>query len=351
MHNQETQIYKWKDHIRKRPAMYIGDLRLTGFKQMLEYLFEEILDGSLESPIFEINFFRDNRITIKITNVDTKKILLRLEDLKTKDDRISSLGLGVFITLSSDISIAINRPPTLVVLHGQKGDFETAATTSQEEEENIIIGYTADKEIFKDFKLVYELVNSFLCQFAFLNPNLKIISTDKTTEELQRNIFHYPTGVFKQLDYFVSQQPYGASCLRVDIEANIGKYSYRIGISYSNVWLDKSVIKTYAGNIETYLGGSFNDGILEGLVLSIKNIAHKENIDIQINRKLVKEQLIVIAAVKGENFNFEGSVKRKLGMPKLKKEVRQLVCEQMTNYFESNLKAKENILQKFKRWE
>lgn len=351
MPNKDTKIYKWKENIRKRPAMYIGDLRLTGFKQMLEYLLEEILDSCLENPIFEIVFFRENRITIQITNADNQKILLRFGDLQTTDDQISSLGLGVFITLSSDISIAVNEPPTLIVLHGQKGDFEIVVKTSEEEEKNITIGYTADKETFKDFELVYEQVNSFLQQFAFLNPNLKIISTDKTTEELQRNIFHYPTGVFKQLDYLLSQQLYGIPSLRVDIEAHSEKYSYKIGISYSNIWLDKSFIKTYAGNIETYLGGSLNDGILEGLILSIREFARKENVDIVINRKLVKEQLVVIAAVKGQDFNFEGSVKRKLGMPTLKKEVRQIVSEQMTNYFEANPKAKENILYKFKRLE
>jgi DNA gyrase/topoisomerase IV subunit B len=351
MQNQETKIYKWKEHIRKRPGMYIGDLRLTGFKQMLEYLFEEILKDCFENPIFEIAFFQDNKITIKIINADTKKFLLRLDELQTTDDRISGLGLGVFITLSSDISIEIHDLPTLVVLFGQKGDFEIAATTSSEEQKCIIISYTADKEIFKDFELVYEQVNSFLCQFTFLNPNLKIISIDKTTDEFQRNVFYYPTGVFKQLDYFISQQPYGIPSLRVDIEANIEEYSYRIGISYSNIWLDKSVIKTYAGNIETYFGGSLNNGILEGLILSIRKIAQKENVDIVINRKLVKEQLIIIAAVRGEEFNFEGSMKRRLGMPKLQKDVRQLVCGQMTSYFDLNPKAAEAILHKFKRWE
>lgn len=331
--------------------MYIGDLRLTGFKQMLEYLFEEILKDCLENPIFEIVFFQDTKITIKIFNADTKKFLFRIDELQATDDRISSLGLGVFITLSSDISIAVHDLPTSVILFGQKGDFKIATTTSSEEEKSITISYTADKEIFRDFELVYEQVNSFLRQFAFLNPNLKIISIDKTTDEFQRNIFFYPTGVFKQLDYFISQQPYGIPTLRVDIEANIEKYSYRIGISYSNIWLDKSVIKTYAGNIETYFGGSLNNGILEGLILSIKKIAQKENADIVINRKLVKEQLIIIAAVRGEDFNFEGSVKRKLGMPKLQKDVRQLVFEQMTNYFDLNPKATEAILNKFKRWE
>ncbi len=351
MQNQETSIHKWKDFIRKRPGMFIGDLRFTGFIQMLEYLFEEILNDYLGDSTFEVVFHQENKLTIKVLNIDNQKFLSRLNELQTTDDRISSLGVGVFIALSADVLIAVNEPPISIVLYGQNGDFEITTKTSQGNEKNIIIEYTTNKEIFKDFELDYEQVNSFLRQFAFLNPNLKIISIDKTTDELQRNVFHYPTGVFKQLDYFISRQPYGTASLRVDIDIRTEKYSYKIGISYSNIWLEKGFIKTYAGNIELYLGGSFNDGILEGLILSIRKIAKEENVDIIINQKLTKEQLVVIAAVRGEDFVFEGSIKRKLGMPKLKKEVKQLVSEHMTNYFRANPNVTEKVLNRFKRWE
>lgn len=349
MENRENKIYKWKDSIRKRPGMYIGELRLPGFKQMFEYLFEEILEDCFVNPVFEISFFQENKITIKIINTDTKKFLLRIDQIQTSYDQISSFGLGVFIALSADITIAINDLPSLVVLYGKKGDFETVASTSKDKERSILLTYTADKEIFKDFKLVYEEINSFLRQFVFLNPSLKIISVDKTTEELQRNIFYYPTGVLKQLDYFISQQVYGLPYLRVDINAKINHYSYIIGISYSNIWLEKYFIKTYAGNIETYLGGSLNEGILEGLMLSISNLAQKENIEIVITEEIAKQQLIVIAAVRGENFIFEGSIKRKLDMPKLKKDVRELVYDYMVNYLSTNPKAAQYILDKFRR--
>lgn len=351
MQNQDTPVYKWKDAIRKRPGMFLGELRLPGFKQMLEYLFEEILRDCFENPIFEIDFYPENRFTVRVSKINTKQFLLRLDNLQPTDDSITSLGLGTIIVLSADISIAVNDLPTLIVLYGQKGNFETVTSTSQEKENNVIISYTVDKEIFKDLEFVYEQINGFLRQFAFLNPHLKIISTDKTIDEFQRNVFYYPTGVLKELDYFISQQPYGLHSNRIDIDAQIDKYSYKIGILYSNIWLNTSFIKTYAGNIETFLGGSLYDGILEGLVLATKKVAQKENADIVINRRLVKKELIVIAAVQGDDFEFEGSVKRKLGMPGIKKDVMQLVSERATTYFESNPKATESILYKFKREE
>jgi DNA gyrase subunit B len=351
MQNQEPYAHDWKSHIRKRPAMYIGNLRLNGFTQLLENLFQDILKNCAGNQTFDIEFYPQNRLIIKITGIDTQQFILELEKLKKTDETIINIGLAVLISLSSDIAIAVNYLSDLILLNGQKGDFEITTSISHTHKDSIKIEFIPDKDILKELELVYEHTNSFLRQFAFLNPDLKIISTDKTTGELQRNIFCYPTGVFKQLDYFVSKESYGTNSMLVKIDAKINKYSYKIGISYSTFWPDKSCIKTYAGNVETFLGGSFNDGILEGLLLSIKEIAQKQHVEIIINRKLLKEQLIIVAAVTGDEFIFHGSIKRKLGMPGLKKDVKHLVYERLTEYFDSNPEATKKILHKFKRWE
>lgn len=342
---------KWKDSIRKRPAMYTGDLRLTGFWNMLEYLFEDILEDCLENPTLEIDFFPRNEIAIRITNVDTSKTILRIEDLRAADNRITGLSFLVLITLSSTISIAINDVPSLVVLRGEKGDFGVATSTSQEKEKSVVIGFTPNSEIFKDLELSYESINSLLRQFAFLNPGLKLISADKTTDELQRNVFYYPTGVFKELDHYISLQPYSTPLLRINIDAQIGGFVYKIGISYQAVWFEQSRIRTYAGNIETFRGGSLNEGILDGLILSIKKAAQKENVGVTISKKLVKEQFVIIAAVRGEGFVYGGSTKWKLEMPKIRKDVKHLVCQQMGSYLDSNPAVKDDILRRFERWE
>ncbi|CAM4172440.1 MULTISPECIES: hypothetical protein [Flavobacterium] len=350
MEEQTIRPYKWRDHIRSRPAMYIGQLNFYGYKQIVEYLFEEILEDALENPVFEITFLPENSFTIQITNTDTKKMLIRLKKLQKTDDQLSNLGLALFIVLNANATITVHDLPSIVIFHKQDNSFGFAASTSQETEKSIILTAKLDQEIFTDLELVYDQINPFLRQFAYLNPSLKIISTDKTTEELQRNIFYYPKGVFQQLDYYISQQTYGESFMRVDIEAEINNYFYKIGISFSNLYPNKSLIKTYVGNLESYQGGSYNDGILDGLILAIKKAAEEKNIVIEINRKLVKEQFLIIAAVTGADFIFKGSIRRELGMPKLKKDVKELVYEETTNYFNLNPKVKEKIIYIFKKW-
>lgn len=350
MEEQTIRPHKWREHIRNRPAMYIGQLNFYGYKQIVAYLFEEILEDALENPVFEITFLPENSFTIQITNTDTKKILTRMTNLQEIEDHLSNLGLALFLVLNANVTITVHDLPSIVIFHKQDNYFSLAASTSQETEKSIILSANLDQEIFTDLELVYDQINPFLRQFAYLNPNLKIISIDKTTEETQRNVYYYPKGVFQQLDYYISQQTYGTSFMRVNIEAEIDNYSYKIGIAFTNLYPNKSLIKTYVGNIESYQGGSYNDGILEGLILAIKKAAEEKNIVIEINRKLVKEHFLIIAAVTGTDFIFKGSLKRELGMAKLKKDVKELVHKQITNYFNSNPDVKEQIIHQFKKW-
>ncbi len=336
---------KMSEHIRKRPGMYVGPLNVAGFNHMLELFFEELLKDCYKDPIFEIEFLPLNRFELKVINIDTAKLFFRIEHLNSKD----SLGLAVFITLNSNISISTDLPIS-VILHGKNGNNKITKPATVPEKSNIIIDYTLDTETFTEFSFSYEQTNIFLRQFAFLNPSLKIISIDRITEELQRNIFCYPTGIFKQLDFIVSKQLYGKPLLRVDIEKQTDKFFYQIGICYAYLYTDNAVVKSYAGNIETYLGGSLPDGIIAGLIKALKYTAQKENFEVAISKKLVLEDLNLIAAIKGEDLIFYGSTKRKLRMPKLRNEVKEIVFEEMIAYFESNPKIKENMVDKFRKW-
>jgi DNA gyrase subunit B len=345
MGEQGIEEISMSEHIRKRPAMYIGGLNIAGFNYMLETFFEELLKDCYKDPIFEIEIYPFNRFELKLININPTKLFSRIKHLNSKD----SLGLAVLITLNSNISIS-TAESTSLILHGKNGNNKIVVPASVPEKINFIIDYSLDTETFKEFSLSYEQINIFLRQFAFLNPALKIISIDRMTDELQRNIFCYPTGIFKQLDLIVSKQLYGKPMLRLDIEKKTDKFFYQIGICYAYLYADNSFVKSYAGNIETYLGGSLPDGIIAGLIQAIKYTARKKKFAITISKKLVLEDLNLIAAVKGEDLVFYGSTKRQLGMPKLRNEVKKIVFEEMTAYFESNPIVKENVLAKFGKW-
>ena len=337
----------WKEHIRERPGMYIGNLRLTGFKVMLESIFEELITDSLQNPIFEIKFYKNCRFEINIQNVDTHKTVSRINELITNSETLHSYGFAVLISLNETIKIFINNFPNELTLSGKNGNNEITQIDTKDKVNYILIDFTLDKGIFKEFEIVYDQLYNFIRQFAYLNPNLKIISIDKSGEDEQKNVFHYKKGIFSQLDYLISQQDYSSTKSRLDIDTKIGEFIVKIGISYSSVWFEKSIIKTYANNTETYLGGSFKDGIINGLILAIKTLAEKDNIKISITKNSVIDQLILVAAIRGNDLVFSGSVRRKLGMPTLQKKIKTLVFDEMTKYFIEKPQIAEKIIAQF----
>ncbi|MBK9635868.1 MAG: hypothetical protein IPO64_15630 [Bacteroidetes bacterium] len=166
MKDKNNQTFIWKDHIRKRPGMYLGELGLTGFKNMLRYLLEEILNDCFENPVLEISFLQNNEITLKIININTQKFLQRLADLKNTNIEWYNLGLGVLIALSYNFKIGINDLQSYVV--GHRGDFKMASKVPNDEGNIVLISFSIDKEIFKNFEFDYELINSFFISICYI---------------------------------------------------------------------------------------------------------------------------------------------------------------------------------------
>lgn len=327
--------------------MFIRDLRISGLTQMLKCLFEELLQDCLATPVFTFELYQNNRFTVSISNVDTQKVSLRLSDLETNDNFEFNLGIRTIIILSSDFSISVASPTTMESWFGQRGNYEKAPATAGAEEA-VSVSCTLDPEIFKSFTLIYEHINDFLKQFAYLNSSLNIISIDKSGEELQRNVFYYPSGIFKQLDDAISRLQCAHPWLKLNISSEIGNFSYNIGICYLNWQTQNACIKTYAGNTEMLYGGSLIDGILDGIIASIKALAYKENVDITITKKIVANRLMIMAQVRGKDIEYVGSTKSRIGMPKMRKEVKKLVSDHLTTYFHVNPEITQRLLSDLK---
>jgi DNA gyrase/topoisomerase IV subunit B len=341
----------WREHIRRRPAMYLGDMRMTGFNRMLEFFLAYVTPidpGHLE---IEFTCLSDHQMRIRLSSAAAPKLRQAIAQLQAMDNPLDALEVGILLALSAAIDIVIHHGGTSSVLKGQRGDFTVTEVESLAREEGAWIDFHLDNEIFMDFVLDYALLNHFLRQFAILNPGVKIISTDNLTEELQRNVFCYPRGVFQLLDEHLIFETYGPPLLRMDIDASIGGYIYKVGIAYTYALRQPHFVRSFAGEIETYFGGSMKEGVLDGVLMAIKEIALAENVNLPRGRKFFQKDLAVVAAVRGENFVFEGSTKWKLGMPHVRKDVRQLVFQKMRQVFEANPHLKKEILDKFERWE
>jgi DNA gyrase/topoisomerase IV subunit B len=296
-------------------------------------------------------FYPGNRVTVSIRQIDAQRFALTIPELNKAEKPRYTLGLWVLISLSSELSITVNGPSTTLVLSAKQGDYKWITSDSQTKEGSVIIDFVPDKEVFKEFEIVYEQINAFLQQFAYLNPELKFISEDHAGKEFQRNVFHYPKGVFQQLDLYLSQKDvWYIPVFRFDIDAAFNHYHYNIAIYGPDSWIKKGYQKTFAGNIETHKGGSLEDGIVQGLLLGIKALAKKAQRKIHVNEREIKTCFTFIATVQGKEFSYEGSTRLKLGVPLIKKEVTAIVYERMMEYYLAQPDKINEVLRAFRIW-
>lgn len=352
-HNSGTHELDYLGQIRLRPAMFTGFRNVIGLTNTLEYLFEELLTDGTMGPCFEIELFDEYRLKIVLFNINLEKFHSKLLTVhlntKTSGPREFSLGLAIMMALNSNITIIINDSKNTTTLSGKYGVNEIRTSKKNTAEENVIIDYYIDTTTLSDCILDFDILRDFLQQFAFLNPTVKIILEDKRLGEHQKNVYHYPTGIFKQLDIHLLKHLYRPPLLKVYIEKDTGVYTYRIGICYGTLWPERPLIKSFAGNSETYMGGSLLNGVIAGIQKTMKQLAYVSKLDIVISRKMVLEDLNLITTITGEDIIFEGSTKVKLGMPDVYKEVKAIVFDELTAHLTSNPDVKNEVLNKLKR--
>ncbi len=345
------QVLTMREAILKRPGMYIGNPDLRGYNQMIAYLLEDLLDENEGDVLFEAEFHPKKRTSLKIRHVQLQPLIDYLAEFAVDFEQgrpaLIRFGLPVLCTLSEFTEVGIDHAGERIVFKGINGVLETTRTPSEAKEEMISIDFVCDKKIFKDFEIDYDIVNLLFRRFAILNPSLKIISTDLSSAEMQRNVYCFPGGIFKEMDYQEAQLKYSGLKMRLDLEERINGYDYQISIAYGELWPETTVIRTYAANIETFLGGSLEDGVLDGLLSAMRQLISENQLDFVLNKKELKRQLIMIAAVKGPAIVFSGSIKAALGMPQVRKAAKVLVSGKVKEYLAANPAIAEKMLEQF----
>ncbi len=339
----EYSIYQknqWVQHIRMRPAMYIGNVRQEGLTEMLQYLFEELLRYAGSDPVFDLGIYPDNHIVLEVKNISSASLASYLSSLDKVFENYQ-VGTRAIISLSETARITAGA----MVLSAVQGHYETAVS-EEGSEDGARFEFTPDHAIFKELEIRYDLLIPFLQQFAYLNPSLKLIVANHGGEGLQRNLFHYPRGVFEQLESAMRSDYHHEGLLRLEIESQVGAYHYQIGI-YNNYWLDGGLTKTFAGNLELYYGGSLEKGVYSGISVATKRVAKKKNIRLSMERKAMEKHFTFMAVIKGEGFSFEGCTRRKLGMPQVQSDVRDMVCEHLMAFYEREPDKAEQVLTQF----
>ena len=162
-----------------------------------------------------------------------------------------------------------------------------------------------------------------------------------------QNYFCFSQGVFYIFDR-ATTEVLGKPEFKLKIDSKINDNSYQIGLAYRTDWFPTPHIVSFANDIRTVCNGSLVDGVLDGLVSACKTYVkgNKQSL-FKINRKKLINGLILICAVRGQEFKYGGSWKETLEDDAVKKEAKQLVAKSALEFFESQSEITDKFFNRF----
>jgi DNA gyrase subunit B len=374
---ENIQVLEGLEAVRRRPAMYIGDIGVRG----LHHLVYEVIDNSIDEALvgyckrIDVVIHEDGSVTVTDdgrgipTGLHEKEQKSALEVVMTvlhaggkfdKDSYKVSGGLhGVGVScvnaLSSLLVATVMREGKIFRQTYEKGKPVTEVEVIGETEKSgTIINFKPDSTIFQTTDFNFEILSARLRELAYLNKGILLTITDK--RELVENgnggkpryeEFQSSLGLKEFVEYLDSnrerliEKPIHISYDKTDIPVEIA-------LQYNNSFSEN--VHSYVNNINTIEGGTHLAGFKRGLTRTLKKYAEDSGatakLKFDINGDDFREGLTAIISVKVAEPQFEGQTKTKLGNTEVMGAVDQAVSTMLTNYLEENPKDARIIVQK-----
>lgn len=362
------------EHVRKRPAMYIGDIGSRG----LHHLVYEVVDNSMDEAmdnhcdLIEVTINEDNSISTKDNgrgipvDLHKKEGKSALEVVMTKigaggkfdkesykvSGGLHGVGVSCVNALSEKLEAIIDRDGKQWKQTYRRGVPETGVLEiGDSNKSGTLVTFHPDPEIFKEItQFNYNILAKRLRELSYLNKGVTIILTDRretTDKGFKTERFYSENGLVefvKYIDY--SRSPIIEQIISISGEKDEVKVD--IAMVYNTTYNEN--IHSFVNNINTHEGGTHLSGFRRGLTNTLKKYADNsgelEKAKIEVSGDDFREGLSAIISVKVLEPQFEGQTKGKLGNKEVVGIVSQTVSEILTNYLEENPKDAKKITEK-----
>ncbi|MBR3794308.1 MAG: DNA gyrase subunit B, partial [Alistipes sp.] len=370
------QVLEGLEAVRKRPAMYIGDISEKG----LHHLVYEVVDNSIDEALaghcshIDVTINEDNSITVRDdgrgipTDYHEKEGKSALEVVLTvlhaggKFDKGSykvSGGLhGVGVS-------CVNALSTLLVAEVHRGgkiyrqSYSKGAPTSKMEivgdcdDRGTIITFKPDAEIFTVTEYKYETLQTRLRELAFLNKGINLSLTDKRkpdeeTGEPLHETFYSKDGLQEFVRYLDKTRGEALTEQIIYIDTEYNGVPVEVAMQYNNSYSEN--VHSYVNNINTIEGGTHLTGFRMALTRTLKKYADESGmlskLKFEINGEDFREGLTAVVSVKVAEPQFEGQTKTKLGNSEVSAAVNGAVSTALALYLEEHPRDAKTIVQK-----
>lgn len=368
------QVLEGLEAVRKRPAMYIGDIGEKG----LHHLVYEVVDNSIDEALagfctdVEVTISEDNSITVRDNGrgipVDfhekegrsALEVVLTVLHAGGKFDKgsykvsggLHGVGVSCVNALSTKLRAEVHRNGKIYVQEFSKG----VPTTSVQEigealDTGTIITFHPDGEIFTTTEYSFDTLQKRLEELAFLNAGLKLTLIDLRKVDDAGNPLTKTYFSEEGLKEFVRLKDKSREPLIDDvIYINTEKQGVPIEVAMMYNTSDKENKYSYVNNINTIEGGTHEVGFRRALTRTLKKYATDEHLLDKVKEEIsgddFREGLTAIISIKVAEPQFEGQTKTKLGNSEVAGAVEVAVNEALSTYLEEHPREARLIVDK-----
>jgi DNA gyrase subunit B len=372
------QVLEGLEAVRKRPAMYIGDIGVKG----LHHLVYEVVDNSIDEALagycknISVTIYEDNSISVQDdgrgipTGINTKEQKSALEIVMTvlhaggKFDKdtykvsggLHGVGVSCVNALSTTLHVTVNREGKIFEQEYRIGIPQyQVREIGTSDKTGTLVHFWPDNTIFQETVYKKEILEGRLRELSYLNRRISITLTDLREKDEEGNVysknFYSEGGIVEfveMLDKNGNRNPLIPSPLYVDGHDEASNIAVEVALTYNDDF--KEHIFSYVNNINTIEGGTHVTGFRQALTRVFKTYGDKQGLferaKVSIEGDDFREGLSAIISVKVPEPQFEGQTKTKLGNSEVSGIVQTTVARALEAYLEENPREAKNVISK-----
>ena len=368
------QVLEGLEAVRKRPAMYIGDVGVRG----LHHLVYEVLDNSIDEALgghcdeIDVEIHEDGSVSVKdngrgipvdehpVENRSALEVVMTVLHAGGKFDKDSykvsgglhGVGVSCVNALAKKFEATIWRDGSVweqsYVCGVPDGPVEEIRPMRDDEETGTHIRFWPDDEIFKLTDFRFDTLSDRLRELAYLNSGVAISLTDYREDdpELQSERYYSEGGVAEFVDYLDEGRD---SLLEETIYiTEEGEVPVELAMQWNDTYNEN--VLSFVNNINTHEGGTHVSGFRRALTRTLKGYAQNngmlKKIKFDLSGDDFREGLTAVLSVKVAEPQFEGQTKTKLGNSEVQGVVESLINTALGRWLEDHPKQAERIINK-----
>ncbi|MDE6317537.1 MAG: DNA topoisomerase (ATP-hydrolyzing) subunit B [Muribaculaceae bacterium] len=368
------QVLEGLEAVRKRPAMYIGDISAKG----LHHLVYEVVDNSIDEALagyathIDVTINEDNSITVvdngrgipvdmhEKEHKSALEVVLTVLHAGGKFDKgsykvsggLHGVGVSCVNALSTYLRAEVRRGGKIYAQEYACGKPTTELQVIGESDTTgTTVTFRPDGSIFTVTVYDYDTLANRLRDLAFLNAGIHLSLTDRRQLDAEgnprREEFYSETGLREFVQYIDSNKESLINDV-IDLSTERQGIPVEVALTYNSTYNEN--VYSFVNNINTIEGGTHLTGFRRGLTQTLKKYAEDnkllEKVKVDISAEDFREGLTAVVSVKVMEPQFEGQTKTKLGNNEVIGAVQTAVSETLRNYLEEHPKQARTIVDK-----